>query len=103
LNADRNKILHPVQEGKLKQGAIVPSSASKHAADKFYRNFCHVIDLAGERSPRSEEKELNQYVEERKTTSKSILSNFKIVTGSAPGRAGCVGEILDAGLYCRTA
>ena len=74
LNADRNRIFHPFQGRKLKSGAIVPSSATKDAADKFYRKFCYVIDLAAGRSPRSEERELNRYTEERKRTFKKHFS-----------------------------
>jgi len=66
LNGARNKILHPFQRGKLKDGTIFPSGATKEAAENFYRKLCHVIDLAGGRSPRAEEKELNQYVLSRK-------------------------------------
>ena len=74
LNADRNKIFHPFQRRKLKSGAILPSSATKDAADKFYRKFCHVIDLAAGRSPLREERELNRYIEERKRTLKKHFS-----------------------------
>lgn len=68
LNADRNKIFHPFQARKLKHGVIIPSSATQDAASKFYRKFCHVINLAGGSSPRTEERELNQYIAERRRT-----------------------------------
>lgn len=74
LNAERNKVFHPLQAKKLKKGAILPSSAAKDASSKFYRKFCHVINLAGGRSPRSEERDLNQYVAERNRNLKKPLS-----------------------------
>jgi hypothetical protein len=70
LNKTRNKIFHPFQTSKRKQQAISPSQATKAHAETFYRAFCYVIDLAGGRSPRSEERELNRYVEERKRNRK---------------------------------
>ena len=74
LNADRNKIFHPFQGRKVKPGAIVPSSAAEDAAHKFYRKFCHVIDLVGGRSPRSAERGLNQYVADRERTRRRRFS-----------------------------
>jgi hypothetical protein len=66
LNEKRNKVFHPFQKGKRKFKGVFPSQATKADAEGFYRKFCHVIDLAGGRSPRSDERELNRYVEERK-------------------------------------
>jgi hypothetical protein len=67
LNNQRNRVIHPIEKGKVKGNAITPPVVSKPVADRFYRLFCHVIDLAGGRSPRSEEKDLNQYVEWRRS------------------------------------
>jgi hypothetical protein len=74
LNAERNKIFHPVQKKQLKQGAILPSLATKSDASKFYRKFCHVIDVAGGKSPHSEKRDLNQYAAERNRKLKKTVS-----------------------------
>jgi hypothetical protein len=66
LNSERNKVIHPIRKGKLKDDVITPHTVSTATADRFYRLFCHVMDLAGGRSPRSEERELNQYIASRR-------------------------------------
>lgn len=65
LNQERNKVIHPITGKRLKRDAITPPIAEKRDADKFYRLFCYVIDLAGGQSPRKAERRLLQYVKER--------------------------------------
>lgn len=73
LSKARNKVFHPFQEGKLKSGAVYPSSATKERAESFFRKFCHVIDIAGGRSPRRQKKQLARYIMERQKTQKRKL------------------------------
>ena len=65
LNADRNRVLHPIQNGKLKKKVILPDSATLDDAKIFARRFYHVIDLAGGCSPRSRKRALDQYLNQR--------------------------------------
>lgn len=73
LNQQRNKILHPIRAGSIRTGAITPATTNKERAARIMRLYDHVIDMAGGRSPRAEEKELRQYVHERK---KSFRKHF---------------------------
>ena len=77
LNRERNKIIHPIRKGKVKTDAITPPTVSKSTAERFYRLFCHVMDLAGGRSPRSEEKALNQYIEWRRRIQREPFKNLR--------------------------
>lgn len=74
LNGMRNRVIHPIARGILKQDAITPQGASKNDAETFLRHFSHVIDMAGGKSPRSEERELNRYVAERKRSFRKHFS-----------------------------
>lgn len=79
FNKERNNVIHPLEIRKkadpngntshslsLKQEAVVPLNATKGDAERYYRLFCHIIDLPGGESPRSQEKELLAYLRERK-------------------------------------
>lgn len=78
FNKVRNNVIHPLERAKvgpdgnvshslrLKQEAVVPPNATKGDAERYYRLFCHIIDLSGGSSPRREEEELLAYVRERK-------------------------------------
>ena len=79
LNRERNEVAHPftgrsLAKRRLKKSAVTPDRIDKSVARRFYRPFCHVIDLAGGRSPRSEERELNQYIAERRRTFRKHFS-----------------------------
>ena len=65
LNDCRNRVIHPFQNGKLKDKVILPDSATLDDAENFARRFDHVIDLAGGRSPRSKKRALDRYVDQR--------------------------------------
>ena len=65
LNVCRNRVIHPFQNGKLKDKVILPDSATLDDAENFARWFDHVIDLAGGRSPRSKKRALDRYVDQR--------------------------------------
>jgi len=77
LNRERNKIIHPILKGKIKNNAITPPTVNKAIADRIYRLFCHVIDITGGRSPRSEERELNQYIDSRRKTLRKHFPKLK--------------------------
>lgn len=66
LNQQRNKVIHPMKAGSLKSGAITPTNVDKQEAAKILRLYDHVIDMAGGRSPRSEERALRQYISWRR-------------------------------------
>lgn len=40
----------------LKPGAVVPHKVTREDADRYFRCFCHIIDLLGGESPRKNEK-----------------------------------------------
>jgi hypothetical protein len=40
----------------LKPDAITPQNVKKEDAERYYRYFCHIIDLSGGESPRKNEK-----------------------------------------------
>ena len=74
FNQERNTIIHPIgREEKtapdgstfcvlsIKPGAIVPPRATKEDATKYFRYFCHIIDLSGGESPRRNEKARRAY------------------------------------------
>jgi len=69
FNQERNKVIHPIEKQEkvdlngvtscflsLKPGAIVPHKVTKEDADRYFRFFCHIIDLSGGESPRKNEK-----------------------------------------------
>ena len=69
FNQARNRVIHPIERQTkidahgvpqitlgLKENALVPPSAKKEDAEKYYRCFCHIIDLCGGESPRNDEK-----------------------------------------------
>lgn len=69
FNQERNKVIHPIERQErvdsngstsyflsLKPGAVVPQKATKEDADRYFRYFCHIIDLSGGGSPRKNEK-----------------------------------------------
>lgn len=70
FNQERNKVIHPIERqekvdsngGKfyqlsLKPGAIGPHTSKKQDADRYFRWYCHIIDLSGGESPRKHEKQ----------------------------------------------
>lgn len=65
LNAERNRVVHPIKRGRLKEGSITPPIASASDGQRFYRLFCHVIDTAGGQSSRKVEKRVLAYVRQR--------------------------------------
>lgn len=77
LNEERNKIIHPLQRGQMKSETITPSSASEQYANKIFRLFCHVIELAAGRSPRKEAKELEQYIQWRRKIRAPHFGGFR--------------------------
>jgi hypothetical protein len=40
----------------LKPEAIAPHKVTKEDAERYFRHFCHIIDLSGGESPRKSEK-----------------------------------------------
>lgn len=69
FNQKRNKVIHPIERQEkadsngdifsqlsLKPGAIVPHRIKKEDAERFFRCYCHIIDLSGGESPRKREK-----------------------------------------------
>jgi hypothetical protein len=69
FNQERNKVIHPIERQEkadsngnifsqlsLKPGAIVPHRIKKEDAERFFRCYCHIIDLSGGESPRKREK-----------------------------------------------
>jgi hypothetical protein len=74
FNNERNNVIHPIgrKEEKdssgntsfvlsLKEGAVFPCKATKEDAHRYFRWFCHIIDLAGGESPRQQERVRRQY------------------------------------------
>src|SRR5712691_6352749 len=68
FNRERNKVIHPIKRQKtvnpdgstsfclsLKPEAVVPHSATKKDADRYFRCFCRIVDLSGGESPRHNE------------------------------------------------
>ena len=68
FNKERNKVIHPIKMQKivnpdgstyfclsLKPEVVVPHSATKRDADRYFRYFCRIIDLSGGESPRHNE------------------------------------------------
>jgi len=68
FNKERNKVIHPIKRQKivnpdgstyfclsLKPEVVVPHSATKRDADRYFRYFCRIIDLSGGESPRHNE------------------------------------------------
>jgi hypothetical protein len=69
FNRERNNVIHPIEKQtrvdpagntsyslSLKPGAIIPHTATEEDAKRYYRYFCHIIDLSGGESPRQAEK-----------------------------------------------
>ena len=69
FNDERNKVIHPIERQKkldpngntlyvlsLKPDAVVPEKATKENAERYFRYFCHIIDLSGGESPLKSEK-----------------------------------------------
>jgi hypothetical protein len=69
FNEERNKVIHPIEIQKkvdsngrdyfipsLKPDAITPQNAKKEDAERYFRYFCHIIDLSGGVSPRKDER-----------------------------------------------
>jgi hypothetical protein len=74
FNQERNKVIHPIERKEkvdpsssnsyflsLKPGALVPHKATKEDAKKYFRYFCHIIDLSGGESPHKSEKVSRAY------------------------------------------
>ncbi len=67
LNKSRNALVHPFAKGKLKRNAIVPGRGeNSDRASRVYRLLCHIIDIAGGKSPLKNERELASYIRERR-------------------------------------
>jgi hypothetical protein len=69
FNEERNKVIHPIVIKKkvdsnghddyvpsLKPDAITPQNAKRENAERYFRYFCHIIDLSGGESPRKDER-----------------------------------------------
>lgn len=74
FNQERNKVIHPIERQEkvgpdggtlyvlsLKQEAVIPHKATKEDAERYFRYFCHIIDLSGGESPRKNEKARRVY------------------------------------------
>lgn len=74
FNQERNTVIHPIERQErvdpngsafyvlgLKKGAVVPYKATKEDAERYFRYFCHIIDLSGGESPRKNEKASRAY------------------------------------------
>ena len=74
FNEERNMVIHPIEiqektapDGStsyvlsLKPRAVVPHQATEEDANKYFRYFCHIIDLSGGESPRKNEKVSRTY------------------------------------------
>lgn len=74
FNQERNKVIHPIERQEktapdgstfyilsLKPGAVTPHHTTKEDANKYFRYFCHVIDLSGGESPRKNQKMSRAY------------------------------------------
>lgn len=74
FNQLRNDVIHPIERQEkvdlngntsyvlsLKRGAVFPYKATKEDADRYFRYFCHIIDLSGGESPRKHEKVSQRY------------------------------------------
>ena len=69
FNEERNKVIHPITIQKkvdsnghdyyvpaLKPDVITPQNAKREYAERYFRYFCHIIDLSGGESPRKDER-----------------------------------------------
>ena len=69
FNQERNKVIHPIERQErvdstgstsyflsLKPGAVFPQKATNEDAERYFRYFCHIIDLSGGESPRKNDK-----------------------------------------------
>jgi hypothetical protein len=69
FNQERNRVIHPIERQEkigpqgspsyvlsVKQNGIVPGRATRRDAEKYFRLFCHIIDLSGGESPRKSNK-----------------------------------------------
>lgn len=69
FNQERNRVIHPIERQEkvdpngstsyflsLKPRAVIPHKATKEDAYRYFRYFCHIIDLSGGESPRKHEK-----------------------------------------------
>jgi hypothetical protein len=74
FNQERNTVIHPIERQEkvdpngnksyvlsLKQDAIVPHKATRENAERYFRYFCHIIDLSGGQSPRKDDKVSRAY------------------------------------------
>jgi hypothetical protein len=74
FNQERNRVIHPIERRQktapdrstfyvldLKPAAVVPRHATKEDANKYFRYFCHIIDLSGGESPRKNQKTSSAY------------------------------------------
>ena len=74
FNQERNVVVHPIERQEkvdpngsiyyvlsLKQGALIPHKATKEDGERYFRYFCHIIDLSGGESPRKNEKANRAY------------------------------------------
>jgi hypothetical protein len=79
FNQERNNVIHPTerqqkvdQKGRttyllsLKAGAVVPHNATREQANRYFRYFCHVIDLSGGESPLKQQKVSHRHSLSRK-------------------------------------
>ncbi len=69
FNQMRNKVVHPIERKEtqnpngsgsfslsLKRGAVLPYKSTKEDAERYFRYFCHIIDLCGGESPSKHER-----------------------------------------------
>jgi len=99
FNEERNRVIHPIAVQKkvdsngydyyvpsLKPDAITPQNVKKEDAERYYRYFCHIIDLSGGDSPRKDERvsrsfslseDLRQIMEKRRLV-KSHKKNDRV-------------------------
>ena len=74
FNQKRNSVVHPIERQEkiepngstshflsLKQDAVFPYKAAKENANRYFRQFCHIIDLSGGESPLKNEKASRRY------------------------------------------
>ena len=81
FNQKRNKVIHPIERQEkvnpsggnyyvlsFKQDAIVPDGATQTDAERYFRCFCHIIDLSGGESPLKQDKKVCSYMLEQSRT-----------------------------------
>lgn len=73
LNRIRNDLLHPFEGGQVKPDAIMPGKGDDESRTSHaYRLLCHIIDVSGGQSPRTQEREYRKYIRDRRRESRQL-------------------------------